>query len=364
MKIAIVTITDMNLGNRLQNYAVQQILKSYNLEVETLIKPQNYRNIKLKDRIKNTFIDKISLFSNFFIKNIKLKRRYNFINFNKKIKFSNIKIVGKINKKKLCKLDSKYDFFAVGSDQIWNPNFYDDNLEIEMLDFTCNIKKIAISPSIACDNLTNSQIIEFKKRLAEFDCLSCREEQGAKLIEKITGKTCISLIDPTLMISSKDWDKILKKPKCYKIKSKYILIYFLGILSEEYIKEINRFSKAHNLKIININDKNSVFYEVGPSEFIYLIKYSSIIMTDSFHGAVFSYIYNKPMKIFKRQGFGGSMNSRLTNLINKLHLKENILFNNNIEDDILEMKYNKKDLEFEQKKFKKYLDDFFSNKLK
>ena len=125
---------------------------------------------------------------------------------------------------------------------------------------------------------------------------------------------------------------------------------------------INNISKRYNLKIIDIYDKNSKYYTCGPSEFIYMIKNCSIMLTDSFHGSVFSYIYNKPFRIFRRIDSIQSMNSRLENLINVLHLSNDIYINMDtfdIEHVLDEPNYDKTILDGEQKKFKDYLDKAF-----
>ena len=191
--------------------------------------------------------------------------------------------------------------------------------------------------------------------------MSCREQQGSDIVTRLTGRECITLIDPTLMLSSEEWDNVSKKPIFHNENDKYILLYFLGELTKEYKDIIDNTSKRYNLKVIDIYDKNSKYYSCGPSEFIYMIKHCSIMLTDSFHGSVFSYIYNKPFRIFNRVG-GSSMNSRLENLINVLHLSNNISINvDNFDlDHVLdEPNYDKDVLKCEQKKFKDYLDKAF-----
>ena len=73
-------------------------------------------------------------------------------------------------------------------------------------------------------------------------------------------------------------------------------------------------------EIINILDKNSIFYETGPSEFLYLEQNAFLICTDSFHSSVFSILFNRPFIVFNREDINKSMNSRIDTLINTFKL--------------------------------------------
>jgi len=360
--IAILTINDYdNLGNRLQNYAVQTILTSYG---DTITLEKNDHKInkrrglkafirrclsKIKRIIKRIFgmSKKEPVSVNF------APRHNNFIEFNKFIRFGK-----EITIHNYDDINNSYDYFVVGSDQIWNPNFQ-PNQYVNFLEFADQNKRIALAPSIANNALTDKQKEGIRKGALGFKYLSCREEQGSKLLRELTNKECTSLIDPTLMLPTSEWDKVSKKPSFHDDSKKYILLYFLGEMTEEYKNIINNISTKYNLEIINIYDKNNIYYSCGPSEFIYLISHCEIMLTDSFHGSVFSYIYNKPFRIFERVN-GMSMNSRLINLINVLHL-DNLYINKDTNiDNILEVHYDKTYLENEQKKFKDYLDMCFN----
>lgn len=362
MKSAIITMYDKtNLGNRLQNYAVYHLLGEYG-EVNNLIRRYGCEEIKHRNPLLLKTYHKVKDIAKYFLKHNSYKiynpRNKNFLSFNKFISDGET-LDMKTNYKEL---DKKYDYFIAGSDQVWNPTFGGNGMYINMLSFTSSSKKIALSPSFGITSLTDDQRQEFKERLSDFKCLSCREEQGSQMIREITGRECTTLIDPTLMLSSEEWDKVSKKPDFHNENDKYILLYFLGEMTKEYKDIINNISKRYNLKVIDIYDKNSKYYTCGPSEFIYMIKHCSIMLTDSFHGSVFSYIYNKPFRIFKRIDSIQSMNSRLENLINVLHLSNDIYINMDtfdIEHVLDDPNYDKTILEKEQKKFKDYLDKAF-----
>ena len=312
-KIAILTINDNNnYGNRLQNYATQVYLEKYGLNIITILNMGNNfsKQNTLSKKLKN-IIKRISFLP-------KHKRYINFIDFNSNINFYKDYMN---NKKSINNLDNEFDYFLTGSDQVWNPEIGRLS-DIDLLMFATNEKKIAWSASIALDNLDNNSLDKIKKQLPKFKAISVREENGKKIIQNVIDRKDIEvLIDPTLLLSKKDWEKVCRKPKILK-DSKYILNYFLGDLSQTRRKEIERIAKENNCKIINILDKNDPFYVCGPSEFLYLEKNAFLVCTDSFHSSVFAFIFDTPFLVFDRnQKNMKNMNSRIENLISKFELK-------------------------------------------
>lgn len=323
-KIGIITISDdNNYGNRLQNYATQEIVKKLNFECFTL---KNHVRCNQKSNRFKIYITLILKESQDFINRMKRISRYkNFKTFNKNVKFYK-KIITSVNAKKI---EKQFKYFICGSDQIWNLTFRRSTY-IDMLDFTSDNKKIAFSPSFGVSDIDNKYGEDLKKSLLGFKFLSTREDAGRDIIEKFTGRKDVEvLIDPTMLLTSEEWDKVSKKPKMLKT-DKFILNYFLGDLSEKRKKEIDRIAKENNCKVINILDKNDPFYECGPSEFLYLEKNAFLICTDSFHSSVFAILYNRPFIIFNREQEGiVSMNSRIETLLSKFKL-ENREYNNEL----------------------------------
>lgn len=160
-----------------------------------------------------------------------------------------------------------------------------------------------------------------------------------------------------MLLTAEEWDKVSKRPKQLNT-DKYILNYFLGELSEKRKKEINRIAKENNCEVINILDKNSPFYQTGPSEFLYLEKNAFLICTDSFHSCVFSIIYDRPFIVFDREDKNVSMNSRIETLLNKFEL-QNRKSNGSITENMLNHNYEKayKILEKEKEKSEKFLKE-------
>lgn len=300
--VAIITICDNNnYGNRLQNYAMSNVIMNIGLENVTLWEKKENG---LKQYIKLIIKQILS------IKNLNYRKQILFE------KFTRNNISNKyIDLEKLEEINNRFNYFIVGSDQIWNYNFGHAQ-EKDFLKFANSNKTISYAPSFGISNIDD----EWKERISDgvnhIKYLSVREQQGAKIIKELTGRDAQVVLDPTLLLSKKEWCKIQKKPK-KMIKEKYILTYFLGEKTQKLSEEINKLRKDNNLKVINLCDiEDKDFYSCGPSEFLYLFNHAELVLTDSFHACVFSMIFNKPFYVFDRNSKGmKSMNSRLDTLL-------------------------------------------------
>ncbi len=322
MKIGILTLNGfVNYGNRLQNYALKYFLTQFvDSSVETIWHTENnYLPViwKLSWKVVIKYIINYKNFrtlvkNNYFGCN--MIRQYNFKKFSdsyQKINYSYNLSEG---------LDSQYDYFIVGSDQVWNP--YGGATASEFLTFTSKDKRIAYAASIGLSSIPKEKRKKFKNWLEGMNYISVREKNGADIIFELTGKRVPVLVDPTLLLSKEEWSMIAKKPLWYK-DERYMLIYFLGTISLAIQSKIDEVAKKYDLKIINLMDiRNLNWYTAGPDEFVYLIKHSCLIYTDSFHGAVFSIIMNRPFIVFDRRQTGfKNMTSRIENLLELFDLQ-------------------------------------------
>ncbi|HBJ12567.1 MAG TPA: hypothetical protein DDY53_04515 [Clostridiales bacterium] len=344
-KVGIVTLYgNSNFGNKLQNYAIQKKVSSLGFDVVTL---RTYNSTaKYFPFIENRFKYLLkNIFNKYLYRNKNFKRFENkYLVNSKKIYFSN-----EINDK--C--NNAFDYFIIGSDQVWNPVFgLKDNLTF--LPFTNN--KCAFSASFGVNKLediSNSYI----ENLNNIKYISVREDAGKSIIERITGRNDVQvLIDPTMLLTSEEWSMLALRPHCYN-NQKYILNYFLGDISDNVKNKINDIAKKYDCDVINILDKNSQYYMCGPSEFLFLEKNAFLICTDSFHSSVFAVLFNNPFIVFDRYDYSDSMNSRLDTLISKLHLKNRRYNGKNITKENLEHDYTEayQILEEERKKSDAFL---------
>lgn len=346
MKVGIVTLYGLdNYGNRLQNYALQEILNQLGYETYSLI---NYVYLNEK---KLLLLRAIKNFLKAKQKKININRRNAFIEFNKNIRFY----------KKIITAYSNLDFFdilIVGSDQVWNP-FTGGIRDVDMLNLKGNFKKVSYAASFGVHEIDEKSKEKLKKYLPTFYDISVREEQGKTIIlEAIARQDVKVVLDPTMLLSARKWENVMKKPLALKSK-KYILNYFLGELSEEKNQLIQKFAKKNDCEIITILDKKSPFYETGPSEFLYLEKNAYMIFTDSFHSCVFAILFHVPFLIFEReQKLVKKMNSRLDTLLNTFQLTD-YKFQNELE--IVRKEFNVKKMEQILEKERKSSIQFLKN---
>lgn len=341
-KIAIITIYDQNnYGNRLQNYAVQEILRKRKFEVETL------RNINIVNDINYL---EYGLSSS-------IQRRKCFEDFDKNIKLSKDIIYHHDIPKDLGKM---YDYFIIGSDQIWNYDFQDRFTSFVFAPFTEKDKRISLSASFGTDYIPKENIEQYKE-LNNLKAISVREDVGKEIVKQITNREDVEvLIDPTMMLEPKEWYNVMKKPEIYTNK-KYILKYFLGTVSKEQEKEIQRIADKYDCDIVDVMDEKS-FYNIGPGEILYLLNNTFFVVTDSFHSCVFSVLFNKPFVVFERKNASINMNSRIDTFLSKFKLNDRIS-KCKIEDYLLEIDYTDtyKILQDEKQKYENFMDKVFTN---
>lgn len=214
-----------------------------------------------------------------------------------------------------------FDFFSVGSDQIWNPT-YPSTSGVKFLSFTEDYRKLSFAPSFGISTLPEFTKKSYSQWLSDFPMLSVREHRGAEIIKELTGKEATVICDPTLTLTKEEWTAVEKKPGFLTDKP-YALTYFLGNESNKYRRYVDKIAKERNLQVINLFDiRESEYYCAGPSEFVYLIHHAQAVFTDSFHAAVFSIIFKRDFVVFDRIEDGKSMGSRLKTLLNTYKLDD------------------------------------------
>lgn len=228
-KIGVITIVDnKNYGNRLQNYAVMKIYEKMGYEVETLILNPRKGNIKYIPKALRMIINQIK---QQFKMDLSHRRIKNFSQFNKRMGI----IIKYCPIWSRLYIDSKYCFFSVGSDQIWNYKLGCAN-GVSFLSFARRSKRIAFSPSLGVSVIPKELTDFYKSKLIGFNHISVREQSGAELVYNLTKKKAEVLLDPTMMLTANEWRKI-SKPSIH-IGKKYILKYFLGTEEKKIVTEL------------------------------------------------------------------------------------------------------------------------------
>lgn len=329
-KIAIMTwLYNGNYGTVLQAYALHTFVKNAGYDVENI----NYKS-SLKTKLKNWIVNKnspalfVGKFKEKFSKTDSVaneKRNENFSDFLK----SNIKRTELASSPdELLKFGNNYDAFICGSDQIWSPYLMNPPYFLSFV--PDNKPKIAYAPSFGVTSTSakkEKMICDFVKR---FDYVSVREKQGSDFLKRITGRDYPVMVDPTMLLERKDWEKCIGD----RIeKEKYIFCYMLTY-NQKYVNAVKEYADKNKLKVILIkkdigfeNTGFTIVEDAGPQQWLNYIKYAENVFTDSFHGAIFSIIYHKEFVLFKRfsDKSGASQNSRIYTLTEMLSIKDRIV---------------------------------------
>lgn len=344
-KVAIITIDDLsNYGNRLQNFAMQEILKSFECEVSTIrvslfqdlyyLWPRNkkycikqylysydcikYLVHKIKGRKTESFQKNIK-------KDIpKVERRIAFEKFNEKfIHYDTNRIVSEPIKKKLYK---KYDYVVTGSDQVWNPLYGLPKCAM-YLRFVPKRKRIAIAASFGVSNIPQEHLDIVKKYLKGMKYISVREISGQKIVKELTGNKSDLIMDPTLIVEPKVWGEVMEDATA-NLPEHYILTYFLGEVSSKKKESIEKIAQQKNCEVIWMNSEACRdVYNWGPENFLKAVHGCEYFFTDSFHGCVFALLFHRQFKIFYREGNQLDMFDRIRTLLNIVGLESQIAKN-------------------------------------
>ena len=311
-KVGLVSVRNYNYGSILQAYALQQELFAAGVDNE-LIYYKKRNVVKQALRIFNLPLLMAKMKDVWRViegkTNPKLKpiisgRNRAFSNF---LKDNFVFTPCLSGRKQLIDYTKKFDAFILGSDQVWNP----------ML--------------LGGDYYTLTWVDSRRP-------ISVREEQGAEIVEKLTRKKAEVCCDPTVLTDRKRWDEL--SGDCPFVSEKYIFCYFIGNnpSQREFAKKLaQKTGKILAVKHIDEyiksdDDFGDIDYlEVGPKEFVNFIRYATYVCTDSFHGTIFSIMYNKNFFTFMRfsDSQKSSMNSRVKNILSIVGLS-NRLFENSI----------------------------------
>lgn len=332
MKIAVVTMhAARNYGAVLQTYALQNYIEKNKNNVEiidyrlhnqsffgylTNVNKKFKRNMFLKCLyIGKTFIPKIRttiLFQDF------LKRK---INLSDRVIFNSD---GLINY-------PKADIYITGSDQVWNPRANNGFNQIYFLENAPG-KKISYASSVGIDDLTSDEVQKLKVNLSTYDSISVREVSTIPILNKI-GIDAKCVLDPTLLLTVDDWKNFCgEKYNC----EPYVLVYFFGN-SKSAMDVAKQIADSRGLRIVRIavgfekyNTDDIVERFITPEKFISLFLNSSYVITNSFHGTIFSINFKKQFLSYPTT----EHNARFESVFNMFNLHDRNLRNINKENII------------------------------
>ncbi len=333
-KIGILTFhVAENYGASLQCYALQTTLNKYGENIEII----NYKPQRKWSKYGNwaRFFSKAYLARVLF--NLPIKKQIKqrtcaFQNFSEN--FYNLGTRYILSENTISDACRDYDAIFFGSDQIWNleDKMYDRST-IFYGDFPYSKKKIAYSASFG-DVLLNAKKNKsyIQEKLSQFLKISVREQSGVDFLNTI-GISSSLTVDPTLFLPKEDWDKLAGDTPI--ISGEYIVYYSCNGHKYSW-KYAQRLSKMTGLRVVNLNPHPKTFcagfenhYDFGPIEFLNCIKYSKYTVVNSFHGTVFSILFEKDFySVFPQLNGNIKLDSRRYTILSQLGLEKNIVMCN------------------------------------
>ena len=363
-----------NYGSMLQAFATQKVLDNMGLENETFnitdnidfkkgkskyYKSQvfNFKFIRSKLGMVKLKVDKKvhrALGKNIAIRDKKYKE------FQKEFNLTS----PQISYAELTENAEKYSSIIVGSDQLWLPvNVVADYYTLNWV--PDDINKISYATSFGISEIPTKYKDKYKQFLNRINYISVREDKGCNIVRDLTGREAELVCDPTMLLSKQEWMQIQEEKPV--VEENYILCYFLG-KNIEHRKFAERLKEKTGYKIVSLNHADEyvkysdkfadiIPYDIGPKEFLNLIRNAKYVCTDSFHGTVFSLINNVEFFTFERyKSKNGkvSTNSRIYSLLGLMNLQERILKGNENIENLIEAKVdfenvNEKLLQFREK---------------
>lgn len=220
--------------------------------------------------------------------------------------------------RKVCKVYN-LDMVIVGSDQVWRRDFaikFGFNYFLDFVPKDCCKVAYAASFGINDWQYTIRETSKIKSLLKTFNGISVREDEAVNLLQDNIGIIAKHLIDPTLLLQSENYDKIASSRK---VKEKYIFAYWLGDKSK--LKEIldPYYEQRYSIVVVNLRENKE---QISIEDWLSYIKYADFVITDSYHGCVFSILYYKQFYIHKNDSGG---NGRLVSLFRMLGIQDKLV---------------------------------------
>jgi len=291
-KVGILTMyRSGNYGATLQAYATKQALNENGLAEAEII---NYCSDAVKQKIDRRFIKKAGLFRTAVAC---VEKVYYFPRMKKVNAFiDSYAPAGQLKKEELPSLNDRYDIFLSGSDQIWNPDIQQGDYSY-LLDFVDEpYKKRSYGSSFGVRQLDGEYVEKYKELLSKYHRITVREKAGAELVNELLGNEPKIVIDPALLLTPEQWEAKLPEAK---FKGDFVFAYqlahspLIAKIVAKARKELGAKAIFAPFPIMGVCKCRPVL-NLSSFEWLRAIHDSKIVITDSFHGAVFSIIFRKP----------------------------------------------------------------------
>lgn len=331
-QIAILTLSlHTNYGGILQCYALQTVLESIGHQVEVLTRPQYGRSYYI--------IYPLAVCKHLF-KRFVLGKKVAIFKVSHKIirqhtdRFIHQYIHQYTQRKWTTRIAFHFDAIVVGSDQVWRPMYYQP-IEEAFLSFLgdANIKRVAYAASFGVDHCeyTEEQRKLCSSLLKKFNAISVRESSGVQLCQEYFDTKAIQVLDPTLLLSANDYRTLIKEGKTQPSKGN-MLVYLLDRTKEKEVF-VERIAQEKGLTPFwmnsDIDDETlplKLRIKMPVEQWLRSFDDAEFVLTDSFHGCVFSIIFRKQFLAIgnKERGL-----SRFQSLLTLFSLQDRLILSSN-----------------------------------
>ena len=341
-----------NYGGILQNYALQTILKREGFKVYTIDRRHPpVSKMKIILSIIKRGLAKYILRKDIVFRLVPTKREakmisYSFVRFIKE----NITQTEEFHTNNFDFL-KKYGFnaYIVGSDQVWRPRYSPclTNYFFDFLDGNNEVKKIAYAASFGVDNweLTEEETKQCSALAKQFNSISVRENSAVELCGKYFNVKAIHVFDPTILLKKEDYCDLIKQDNIPERED--ILFCYLLDNSDKKSNFVNKAAKTFQLHPVFGMPANSFHLKkskkdisdcifISISEWIAGFRDAKFVITDSFHGTVFSILFNKPFVVFVNEKRG---NARLNSLLQMFNLEERLITSSDLDNGFRYLDY-------------------------
>ena len=319
MKVGILTYHhSLNCGAALQAWALQTALRKQGLDAGII----NYGKIgwpckyylrcdSLRHFIGSFYNGFFTFFRTFAIESYRRHLYRRFLH-------EQMKLGGKVKKSRIG--IGGYTHLIVGSDQVWHPVINEGDDTYFLADVPAGVKRISYAPSFGVDKFSPELEQKMSEWLSRFDALSVREPQGAEIVKRLCGRDATVVCDPTLLLERADYEAIERKPR-FVLPEKYIAVYTVcgHPWSESAAIELG---KKKGLPVVHLpGGQLSRWYlpgkvkrvtALGPAEWLWFMHHAEYVVTNSFHGTVFSLMYHKPFTVALN---GSASDARMLSLL-------------------------------------------------
>lgn len=298
MKVANITLHAINnYGSVFQSVATERIFESLGCDVETIDYIRETAQLDSLWKILKYggpgFIIKIKQIILYFMPNSKGGRTNQLDRF--RSKYLHLSKRSYRSDEDLEKYIPEADIYCTGSDQTWNTEIQHGVPYAFFLGFVPNDKKcISFASSFGVSKLQESFKGEIKELLSRYSAISVRDLSGKIILNDLGFEESVQVLDPTLVINPNYWYSI---SSARIIGNDYILVYQLNS-SKKFVDFVNTFARLKGLQVVHVRTRkeqidNCVFMpDCSPEDLLSLFRYSTYVITDSFHATAFSLIFH------------------------------------------------------------------------